>query len=322
MIQARQFPHKPRHFSDLFEEHGSGSIARLPAHQNGGFEVHYIAKGHLHWEIEGRPFLVAPHSAFFTFPWEKHGSCVDFEPGHFFHFIVYRLKAVKSNEPAKVRLLDEFGMSESEQSQIFRKLSTVRDRCFPAGPDFAWVMTHLTQELALPGIMARTKAIALSRMVLCELVKSVHRAETLNPRNATTQRRVLQFVDELRTRCAEPWTLDSMAAACQLGRTQFEALAKELTGDAPSSLLNRLRVNQSQSFLKTNDKSITDVAFDAGFSSSQYFARVFRNLVGMTPSDYRRQRRDLARYDQHFRRALARLRNGHNGHGFNPESPH
>ena len=313
MIHARQFPRKPRHFSDLFEEHGSGSIARLPAHQNGGFEVHYIAKGHLHWEIEGRPFLVAPHSAFFTFPWEKHGSCVDFEPGHFFHFVVFRLKEVKGDDPANVRLIDEFGLSEAEQSQIFRKLSTARDRCISAGPDFNWVMARLTEELAQPGIMARTKVIALSRAVLCELARSVHHAQTQNLRNGVTQRRVLQFVDELRTRCAEPWTLDSMAEACGLGRTQFETLTKELTGDAPSFLLNRFRVNRSQSFLKNNDKSVTDIAFDAGFSSSQYFARVFKSMVGVTPSAYRQQRRDLARYDDHFRKALTRLHNGHNG---------
>ncbi len=314
MIQIRQYPRKPRHFSELFEEYGSGSIARLPAHQNGGFEVHYIAKGHLHWEIEGRRFLVAPRSAFFTFPWEKHGSCVDFEPGHVFHFVVYRLKDARTNKPKDVRLIDEFGLSESEQAQIFHKLASVRERCFSAGPDFGWVMTRLTQELAQPGIMARTRVLALSRAVLCELVRSVHHAETQNPKNSITRRRVLQFVDELRTRCSEPWTLESMAAACRLGRTQFEALTKELTGDAPSFLLNRFRVNQAQSFLKSNDKSITDVAFDAGFGSSQYFARVFKSLVGMTPSEYRRQRGDLAHYDQHFRKALARLRNGHRGH--------
>src|SRR3984957_2465660 len=184
MYQARHFPRKPRHFSELFEEYGSGSIARLPAHQNGGFEVHYIAKGHLHWEIEGRPFLVAPHSAFFTFPWEKHGSCVDFEPGHFFHFVVYCLKDRQNNQPEKVRLIDEFGLSESEQSQLFRKLATVRDRCLSAGPDFGWAMSRLTEELARPGIMARTKVIALSRAVLCELVRSVHHAETQPAKNS------------------------------------------------------------------------------------------------------------------------------------------
>ncbi len=103
-----------------------------------------------------------------------------------------------------------------------------------------------------------------------------------------------------------------MAEACRLKRTQFETLVKELTGDAPSYLLNRFRVRQSQLSLKNNEKSITDVAFEAGFGSSQYFARVFKNMMGMTPSEYRRQRGNMARYDQHFLKALARLKTPEN----------
>jgi AraC family L-rhamnose operon regulatory protein RhaS len=308
VTHARHFPRKPRHFPELFEEYGSGSIARLPVHQNGGFEVHYIAKGHLHWEIEGRPFLVAPHSVFFTFPWERHGSCVDFEPGHLFHFVVYRLKDAGDGNAIGLRLADGFGLSDSEQAGIFRALSAAGTRCFMASADFAWAMTRLTAELEKPGILARTSVVALSRTVLCELVRSIHHTKSQNTENSASQRRVLDFVEELRARCPEPWTLDSMAEACRLKRTQFETLTRELTGDAPSFLLNRFRVRQSQLSLKNNDKSITDVAFEAGFGSSQYFARVFKGLVGMTPSEYRHQRGNMARYDRHFLRALARLK--------------
>jgi AraC family L-rhamnose operon regulatory protein RhaS len=308
MIPVRQLPRKPRQFFDLFEEYGSGSIARLPKHQNGGFELHYIAKGHLHWEIEGRPFLVPPHSVFFTFPWEKHGSCVDFEPGHFFHFVVFRLQDQGEIVPKQVRLVGGFGLSESEQKEIFSKLSSVRNRCFPASLDFSWIIARLAGELARPAMMARTNVIALSRAALCELVKSVHVSEIQNQKSSLSERRLLQFVDELRTRCPEPWTLDSMAAACRLKRTQFEILTKELTGDTPSLLLNRFRVRQSQLSLKNTDKSITDIAFDAGFGSSQYFSRIFKNLVGATPTEYRQQRGNLAAYDQRFLKALTRLR--------------
>lgn len=308
MTQARHFPRKPRHFSELFEEYGSGCIARLPVHQNGGLEVHYIDKGHLHWEIEGQPFLVAPHSVFFTFPWERHGSCVDFEPGHLFHFVVYRLKDAGNGQAGDLRLADGFGLSDFEQADVFHALSTAGSRCLTASSDFAWAMTRLTAELQRPGILARTSVVALSRTVLCELVRSIHRNKSQNTENSASEHRVLDFVEELRTRCAEPWTLDSMAAACRLKRTQFETLTRELTGDAPSFLLNRFRVRKSQLLLK-NDKSITDVAFAAGFGSSQYFARVFKGLVGMTPSEYRHQRGNMARYDRHFLRTLARLKN-------------
>jgi AraC-like DNA-binding protein len=304
----RQFPRKPRQFFDLFEEFGSGSIARLPKHQNGGFELHYIAKGHLHWEIEGRPFLVPPHSVFFTFPWEQHGSCVDFEPGHYFHFVVFRLREQRKVAPQKVRLVNGFGLSESEQNGIFRKLLSARNRCFAASADFGWMITRLARELAHPGMMARTHVIALSRAVLCELVKNVHSLGIQGKKKSSSERQVLRFADELRTHCSKPWTLDSMAAACRLKRTQFEILTKELTGDTPSLLLNRFRVRQSQLSLKNSDKTITEIAFDAGFGSSQYFSRIFKNLVGTTPSQYRRQRGNLAAYDQRFLKALSQLK--------------
>ncbi len=317
MIPVRRLPCKPRHCADLFEEYGSGSIARLPQHQNGGFEVHYIAQGYLHWEIEGRPFLVPPRSLFFTFPWEKHGSCLDFEPGHFFHFIVFRLLARRTNRAKRLRLVEGFGLSESEQKEIFRELSSARRRCFAASPEFAWIMTRLTRELAEPGMLSRTQVVALSRAMLCELVRSVHLSQIQDQKRSLSEQRVLQFVAELRTRCAEPWSLDSISAACRLRRTQFEILTRELTGDAPSLLLNRFRVRQSQLALKETNRTITEIALDAGFGSSQHFSRVFRSLVGITPSQYRRQQGGLAAYDQRFLKALASVKRSKatgNGH--------
>ncbi len=303
----RQLPLKPRQFFDLFEEFGNGSIARLPKHQNGGFELHYIAKGYLHWEIEGRPFLVPPQSVFFTFPWEKHGSCVDFEPGHFFHFAVFRLEDEWKTGTRLVRLVPGLGLSETEQDQIFRKLLSARNRCFAAGHDLGWIIARLVQELIHPGVMARTNVIALSRAALCELVKSVHSLRVDNQKISPSERQVLRFVDELRLNCSNPWTLDTMAAACRLKRTQFEILTKKLTGDAPSLLLNRFRVRQAQQSLKTSNKSITEIAFNTGFDSSQYFSRVFQKLAGTTPSEYRRERGSLAAYDRRFLKALTRL---------------
>jgi AraC family L-rhamnose operon regulatory protein RhaS len=304
----RQVPRKPRQFFDLFEEYGSGSIARLPKHHNGGLEVHYIARGHLHWEIEGRPFLVPPRSVFFTFPWEKHGSCADFEPGHFFHFVVFRIQKPEKKDLKRIRLARGFGLSNAEQSEIFSQLASVRNRCFAASPDFAWVMARLARELAQPAALARTNIIALSRAVLCELVKNANVTEVQNQKNPLSEPRVLRFVDELRARCAEPWTLDSMAGACRLKRTQFETLTKELTGDTPSRLLNRFRIRQSQQPLRSTKKTITEIAFNSGFSSSQHFARIFKNLTGITPTQYRRRRGSLAVYDQRFLRVLTEIK--------------
>ncbi len=305
---VRQLPSKPLNFSDLFEEYGTGSIARLPKHCNGGFELHYIEKGCLHWEIEGQSFVVPPGSVFFTFPWEKHGSIGEFEPGHFFHFAVFRLKQLDRRKTAKVRLIPAFSLSEKEQGRIFSKLLSLPQRCFPASRDLAWTMMRLVRELTEPGPMGRTHVLALAQAALCELIKSISLAQAQAERDSPGQREVLKLLENLRLDCARPWTLDSMAAACRLKRTQFETLTKKLTGDTPFLLLNRFRIQRSLHLLRNSNKTITEIAFEVGFESSQYFARVFQKLTGLTPSSYRRSQNSLAIYDRRFLAALEQLR--------------
>jgi len=234
---------------------------------------------------------------------------VDFEPGHFFHFVVFRLREKQKVQPKKVRLVAGFGLSEAEQGRIFSKLLSVHNRCFAASPDFGWIIERLVRELSQPGVMARTHVIALSRAVLCELLKSIRSSNLRNRNNYSSERQVLRFVNELRNECSKPWTLESLASACHLKRTRFEALIKEITGDTPLMLLNRFRIRQAQQLLKKNGKTITEIAFDTGFGSSQYFSKVFKSLTGITPSRYRREHGNFAIYDYRFLKALARLQN-------------
>jgi AraC family transcriptional regulator, L-rhamnose operon regulatory protein RhaS len=42
--------------------------------------------------------------------------------------------------------------------------------------------------------------------------------------------------------------------------------------------------------LRSSQSSIIDIALELGFSSSQYFATVFKKIVGISPKDYRRLR--------------------------------
>jgi AraC-like DNA-binding protein len=305
----RQLPIKPRRFFELFEEFGRGSIARLPTHQNGGLEIHYISSGHLHWQVEKKVYLVPPRSFFFTFPWEKHGGTGDFELGHYFHFAVFRLQSQKRLPAEKLRFVSDFSIAEREQVQIFRKLLSAKNRYCAASPALAMMMPRLVEELSSPGHLAMAKVIAYSQAILCELATCIHDANQNSTQDSSSgHSRILRFIDELWSRCEEPWTLASMAATCKLGRTRFEALTKEITGDAPATLINRLRIRRAQRLLKESKLSITDIAFQVGFNSSQYFSRIFQMLTGVTPLHYRQSHGGTLDYDRRFLQALDELR--------------
>lgn len=305
---VRHLPKKPRRFSDLFEEYGKGSIARLPNHQNGGLELHYISSGHLHWQIGKQVYLLPPRSVFFTFPWEEHGGTSDFEPGHYFHFTVFRLQDQRPLPSKKMRFVRGFSIGEREQEYIFQKLRSAKRRCCAATPMLASMITRLVDELTGPGPLARLQVLALSHAVLCELTTNLDSSNSGIPASSSGREQVLRFIDDLRHRCSEPWDLKSMADACHLGRTRFESLTKEITGDSPVVLINRFRIRWAQQLLREGKTNITEIAFQVGFNSSQYFSHVFRMLTGTTPAGYRLTHGSTAQYDRHFLRALKKIR--------------
>lgn len=64
---------------------------------------------------------------------------------------------------------------------------------------------------------------------------------------------------------------------------------RSIVGMPPSDYAQRLRIKASCRLLTEPTLSITDVALEKGFSSSQHFSRVFKRYLGVTPSGYRNQ---------------------------------
>lgn len=78
-------------------------------------------------------------------------------------------------------------------------------------------------------------------------------------------------------------------AACVTARTLQRKL-KALTGFSPARLLRERRLETARGLLADGTGSITEVALASGFSSAQYFSRVFRQHHGEAPDQWRRRR--------------------------------
>ena len=63
---------------------------------------------------------------------------------------------------------------------------------------------------------------------------------------------------------------------------------KRITGCSPLDYHLKIRLNRASRMLQETEYSITQIAFDTGFSDSNYFSRQFRKLMGTSPSTYRR----------------------------------
>jgi AraC family L-rhamnose operon transcriptional activator RhaR/AraC family L-rhamnose operon regulatory protein RhaS len=105
--------------------------------------------------------------------------------------------------------------------------------------------------------------------------------------------RIAEAITHLETHAAEPVNLESLAGIAHMSKRNFCRAFQAAMGSSPISHLIRLRVNRAAALLRRGGGSITDIAFDVGFNDSNYFARQFRQVLGLSPREYRGQQRRL-----------------------------
>jgi AraC family L-rhamnose operon transcriptional activator RhaR/AraC family L-rhamnose operon regulatory protein RhaS len=101
--------------------------------------------------------------------------------------------------------------------------------------------------------------------------------------------RLGEAISYLETHFTEPLDLDHLVGIAQMSKRGFFRAFRAAMGSPPIAYLIQLRVNRAADLLRRTDRSVTDVAFDVGFSDSNYFARQFHKVLGCTPRDYRRR---------------------------------
>ncbi len=81
--------------------------------------------------------------------------------------------------------------------------------------------------------------------------------------------------------------VDGIAARMGLERSQFYRKIKALTNFSPVELIRTLRLKHARLLLTTTEKSISEIAYETGFSTPAYFTKCYREAYGETPSALR-----------------------------------
>lgn len=81
--------------------------------------------------------------------------------------------------------------------------------------------------------------------------------------------------------------VDQIAAELGLGRSQFYRKIKALTKYSPVELIRNMRLKRARQMLTTTTKSISEIAYEVGFSTPAYFTKCYREAFGETPTELR-----------------------------------
>ncbi|BEP41973.1 MULTISPECIES: helix-turn-helix transcriptional regulator [Variovorax] len=110
-------------------------------------------------------------------------------------------------------------------------------------------------------------------------------AEQLHLRDLARLRRVRDRIDR---EYAQPLDVEALAFGVHMSAGHLSRQFKLAYGEAPYSYLMTRRIERAMALLRRGDLSVTEVCFEVGCSSLGTFSTRFTELVGMSPSAYKR----------------------------------
>jgi len=84
-------------------------------------------------------------------------------------------------------------------------------------------------------------------------------------------------------------SVDQVAGQAFMSKRNFIRRFKLATGNTPQEYIQRVKIEAAKKQLENSDSDLTSVMLDAGYNDVKAFRKVFRQVTGMTPQDYRRK---------------------------------
>lgn len=101
-----------------------------------------------------------------------------------------------------------------------------------------------------------------------------------------------EFMDRLRgivqKNLSDPeLNIEKIAAEIGLGRVQLYRKVKSLTGYSPIEVIRIMRLKSASRLLKSTDRTISEIAYQVGFSTPSYFSKCYKEFFGRQPNEDR-----------------------------------
>lgn len=237
----------------------------------------YLARGLQTYRIDDRIYQLQGGDQLVTLP----GDCLDTagapEEKSRLHWVLLRM------QPLDAPLLF---LERSAAVALRRALLALPARHFPAPRDAEELTRTILHTFARRPV-ALVDRIAAANLILRYLFATLAaaRAEV----GAGVSPRIGRCLDQIARRLHEPLYVADLARAIGLSESRFKARFRQEVGLPPGEYILRAKLAAACEALRRPGARVTELAHHLGFSSSQYFATVFRRFTGLTPSAFARK---------------------------------
>lgn len=261
-------------------DHARAEEVLAPHAHVGGLEICYLERGRQRYVVRGQDYWLSGGDVFVTFPGELHSSGESPQEKGTLYWLILQLPPPGG---------DFLGCQSTSADTLIAALRNLPRRKFAGKPEFKKQLDQIFawSERTDPAQAAMTR-LRLQAILIQFLLGVCECAQRPEPTQWSAP--IQRAEAYLRGRLGEPTRLREAAAVADLSLPRFKARFKNEVGIPPAEYLQRCRIERAEHRLINSTRSVTEIAFELGFCSSQYFATVFRRYTRCRPSEYRAMR--------------------------------
>lgn len=161
-----------------------------------------------------------------------------------------------------------------------RSLSEQREEGYGTGAD-----SYLTKPFSGSVLLARVDNLLRNRTMLRSLFSGDKKEEAAEEQlGSRDQTFINRLRDSIRQNMGDSdFTVERLGEELGLSRVQLYRKVKALTGQTPVDLLKKARLERARLLVEKTDKSISEIAYEVGFTAPSYFNKCFKDEFGVSP---------------------------------------
>ena len=276
------------------------SAKKHPWETHEGYELAFTIKGKIIYECQDHSDVIVPGGNLSIFkPGEAHRG----KEGIFYPCNLYWILL----NPFTEQSVSGTPYSASELEEVYKTIEASESRVARATPFLMQLLEQYGNALNEWRTYDKRPALNPDQLALCSpklvawiktlimtiVIEAVHSFEAAisNSGNSYVQRACAymeeNFMDDI--------NIHDVVSHLGVSEVYLYKNFEKETGQTPNGYLHNLRLEKACDLLAHTEDSITTIAMETGFSSSQYFTNVFKKYAGETPTAFRRRIPGVAR---------------------------
>lgn len=256
-------------------------------HMNGGFQTYklsyhchramefvYIVSGSQSYFINDTEYVANGNQIFWVNSDVLHGTDVKLHGRYeFFWFRVIKL-------PNKAFL----NLDDVSGELLWQSLQRLPENIITPQKNLKKTLESAMELLGYESELSRVAGCSLLVQFLCEIAN----ASNSNKNTSSEIGRAVEYID---SNINQNIALETLAEISGLSLSRFKTRFRQEIQISPREYINLRKIETAKEMLSSTSKSITEIALELDFTTANYFAVLFRQIVGITPTEYRKLKR-------------------------------